>query len=177
MDMNVVDILNTGVTGFAFLMLMLGYRLTSQVQTKILSQNPTEFKDPTIFKQWKDLVCLQLTNTRYFMVFVVLVFVGGLVLLFLKPDARIVLSVTPKDGDPKPQIRLQDRPIDLGNAGSRFVLVRDEQNIVVSNEQLVKEITKLRLALENQQETQRNLIRNNASASRDAGFGLPGNAP
>lgn len=177
MDMNIVDILNTGVTGFAFLMLLLGYRLTSQVQTKILSQNPTEFKDPSIFQQWKDLVCLQLTNTRYFMVFVVLVFVGGLVLLFLKPDARIVLSVTPRDGDPKPQIRLQDQPIDLGNRGSRFVLVRDEQNIVVSNERLMQEITKLRLALENQEATQRDLIRHNVSSAADAGFGLAEDAP
>jgi hypothetical protein len=177
MDMNIVDILNTGVTGFAFLMLLLGYRLTSQVQTKILSQDPTGFKDATIFKEWKDLVCLQLSNTRYFMVFVVLVFVGGLTLLFLKPDARIVLSVTPEDASPKPQVRLQDKSIDLGARGSRLVLVRDEQNIVVSNEQLMKEITKLRLALEDQEETQRKLIKHSAASSADAGFGLPDEKP
>lgn len=74
MDINIVDILNTGVTGFAFLMLFLGYKLTAAVQTKIFEQKTDDFESIEMYREWKSLVSAQLNNTRFFILFSLIFF-------------------------------------------------------------------------------------------------------
>jgi hypothetical protein len=84
----VAKILNTGVTGFAFLMLFLGFRLTSQVQAKILEHKTSDFKDVEMYREWKELIAAQLSNTRYFLMFSLTFFAGSLFLLVYESENK-----------------------------------------------------------------------------------------
>lgn len=150
MDINVVDILNTGVTGFAFLMLYLGYRLTSDVQSKIFDQKAEDFSSVEMYREWKSLVCSQLNNTRYFMAFSLIFFAGGLILLMYQAESKIILSVTPLDDSYVPKVVHQSKELHLNDSGRIILNVKDEQNISVSNEQLIRRIQQLAFSLEDQ---------------------------
>ena len=52
--MDIVQILSTGVSGFAFLMLLVGYKLTSQIQNKILDIQLAEIEVEKL-SLWSDL--------------------------------------------------------------------------------------------------------------------------
>ena len=170
MNISVVDILNTGVTGFAFLMLYLGYKLTSDVQSKIFLQKPDAFSDIAMYKEWKDLVCNQLSNTRYFMVFSLIFFAGGLFLLIYQAESKIILSVTPTDKACPPIVLHQGEPLNLNDTGYAMLMVKDEHNINVSNEKLIYKLNELTFSLEDQREVTKNIIIDNANKSKDSGF-------
>lgn len=150
MDFNVVDILNTGVTGFAFLMLYLGYRLTSDVQNKIFAQKANEFSSIEMYREWKSLVCTQLNTTRYFMIFSLIFFAGGLFLLMYQAESEIILSVTPLDDSYSPRVVLQSEELKLNDSGRITLTVRDEQNISIDNDELVRKIQELAFSLRDQ---------------------------
>lgn len=171
MDINIVEILNTGVTGFAFLMLFLGYRLTSSVQSRILDKDPNDFKTIEVFQEWKDLVCIQMKNTRYFMLFAVVFFAGGLMLMLYNAENKIIVAVSPVEDGARPMVRHQNEIITLNSDGSAEVMVRDEQNIVVSNDSIIKELNELRLSNAQKQDMARKLVTSNVASSTDAGFG------
>ena len=170
--MDIVDILNTGVTGFAFLMLYLGYKLTSDVQTRILDKNTNDFSTIEMFQEWKDLVCTQLINTRYFMMFAIVFFAGGLFLLLFNAENKIIIAVSPIEEGIEPVIRHQSSTLELSKDGSTEVLVRNEHNIVISNDTIIKELNRLRLSNKQKQEIARRLVTTDASTSSEAGFGL-----
>ncbi len=170
MELNIVDILNTGVTGFAFLMLYLGYRLTSKVQSKIFDQKPDEFKDIAMYKEWKDLVKSQLLNTRYFLSFALLFFAGGIVLLMYQAESKIILSVTPYANNYRPLVHHQSSELELNEKGRATLLVKNEHNIVVENTAMVEQLSMLKFSLEDNQKIQRKLVIVNANKETDSGF-------
>ena len=172
MDINVVDILNTGVTGFAFLMLFLGYKLTSDVQSKIFEQKADEFHDVAMYKEWKSLVCSQLLNTRYFMAFSLIFFVGGLFLVMYQyqAESKIILSVTPLEKSYAPLVHHQSETLNLSDTGRVVLIVKDEHNISISIDKLMDEIHKLTFNLEDQKDTTKELLLIKANNSSDFGI-------
>ena len=170
MNISVVDILNTGVTGFAFLMLYLGYKLTSEVQSKIFEQKADVFSDVEVFKEWKSLVSTQLNNTRYFLAFSLLFFVGGLFLLMYQAESKIILSITPLDKSYAPIVYHQCEQLNLSDTGRAIVKVKDEQNINVSKDKLIKRINELTFSLDDQKGVAKELLLVNANKSKDSGF-------
>lgn len=138
---SVVDVLNTGVTGFAVIMLYVAYRLTSQVQGKVLGATGTDFADVAMFAEWRQLVQMQLQNTRFFMLFAFCVFVGGLgaVVLMSEAESDIILSVYPQE-PPHPQITAQGRQVEMGETGSAFLKVKSDYTILVYVGNLKREL-------------------------------------
>lgn len=138
---SVVDVLNTGVTGFAVIMLYVAYRLTSQVQGKVLSATGNDFSDGKMFAEWGRLVDKQLQNTRFFMLFAFCVFLGGLgaVIFMAEAESDIILSVYPQE-PPHPQITAQGRPVDVGETGNAFLKVKSDHTILVYVGHLKREL-------------------------------------
>ena len=165
----IIGILNTGVTGFAFLMLLLTYRLASRVQTSILAHNPKDFPDIDRYREWISLMTSQLNNTRIFMVFSLLFFAGGLLLMMYQAESKIFLSVFPAESSLMTRVHHQDTLLALeeGPVGLR---VKDEHTISVSVEPLAKEIRELSSSLEQQKAGTRIQTIDTANNSRDSGL-------
>lgn len=172
MDINIVDILNTGVTGFAFLMLFLGYRLTAAVQTKIFEQKADEFPSVEMYREWKSLVCTQLNNTRFFILFSLIFFAGGLSLLMYQHQAesKIIISVSPMDSTYNPRVVHQSEEITLNESGRIILNVQDEHNISISNEELVRKIQELVFSMEDQKRIFDETLLSNSANSDELGF-------
>jgi len=62
---DIVAILGTGATGFSFLMLYMGYRLTSDTQQKILAKDISD-TEPEQLRAWEKITEKQIANTRFF---------------------------------------------------------------------------------------------------------------
>ncbi|RDE19440.1 hypothetical protein DV711_11130 [Motiliproteus coralliicola] len=170
MDINIVDILNTGVTGFAFLMLFLGYKLTSDVQSKIFEKRADEFPSVEMYKEWKSLVTSQLNNTRYFLVFSLIFFAGGLFLLLYQAESKIILAITPLDHAYAPLVHHQSETLKLSDTGRATLSVKDEHNISISYEKLLNRIQELTFTLEDQKLVTKDLVLINANNATDSGF-------
>ena len=170
MDINIVDILNTGVTGFAFLMLYLGFKLTSDVQSKIFEQRPESFHDIEMYREWKSLVCSQINNTRYFLGFSLIFFIGGILLLMYQAESKIILSISPPEQPYKPLVFHQSEKIDLNETGRATVSVKNEQNISIDINEVINKNIELGKNLKSQEETIKKLAITNANTSSDSGF-------
>lgn len=169
-SINLIDLLNTGITGFAVVLLYLGYRLTSDVQSKSLGQNPSDFSTVEMLKEWKNLVDSQLKNTRYFMFVALLFFAGGM--LIYTPKSKIIVSVAPIEEGLEPEIRHQREDVTLDKNGTVEMVVMDNENIVISNNKVLQELHKLRLYNKQKQNMARSLVVKDVSTSNYAGFGL-----
>ncbi len=169
MDMSFISgILNTGVTGFAFLMLFLGYKLTASVQAKIFEHKPSDFRDIEMYREWKGLIASQLTNTRYFLAFSLLFFAGGLFLLIYQAENEITLETSPENMPFAARVFVQSKAMDLTESNS--IKIKDGQNIRVSYEAPIAKIRELNASLENQKKLTKSLMIDKASNSNDVGF-------
>jgi len=169
MDMSVIaNILNTGVTGFAFLMLFLGFKLTSNVQTKIFEHKPSDFNSIEMYREWKGLIASQLTNTRYFLAFSLLFFAGGLFLLIYQAENKITVATSPEKLPFAPRVFLQDTPMDFSKDNS--LMVKDGQSIRVSYEEPIAKIRELNAWLKHEKNITKRLMIEKASISDDSGF-------
>ena len=169
MDMSVIaNILNTGVTGFAFLMLFLGFKLTSNVQAKILEHKSSDFKNIEMYREWKGLIASQLTNTRYFIAFSLLFFAGGLFLLMYQAESEITIATSPEKLPFQPRVFLQNNPMDFNEGNS--LNVKNGESIRVSYEEPIAKIRELKYSLESEKRITKSLMIDKASVSDDAGF-------
>ena len=178
MDMNVVaDILNTGVTGFAFLMLFLGFKLTANVQKKILEHKSSDFNDIEMYREWKELVASQINNTRYFIAFSLLFFAGGVFLLIYQADSKhkqaaseITVATSPAHETLpfQPRARLQNNPMDFKEGNS--LKVKNGDMITVSYEEPIAKIRELEDSLKAEKQTKKELVIDKANVSDDAGL-------
>lgn len=171
-DFNVVEILNTGITGFAVILLYLGYRLTSEVQSKILDKNPNDFKTLEVFKEWKELVNTQLKNTRHFMIIALVFFSGGLAKLMYETESKIIISVGPIEEKTSPIVRHQNNDVRLNENGSAELIVSNEHNIVIQNTAMANELQNLRFSVAENQSMTRHIVAKEVEKSPIAGFGL-----
>ncbi|MEH6344808.1 MAG: hypothetical protein V7785_06980 [Bermanella sp.] len=172
LDISLVDLLNTGITGFAVVLLYLGYKLTSGVQAKILSENPSQFSDIEMFREWKGMIDAQLKNTRYFMLIALLFFAGGVGKMMYDAESKIIISVGPIEKGSEPVVRHQSKVIRLSPHGAVEVFVKDEHNIVIANDAIIRELNLLRLSNMQNQDIARSLVTKDVSSSNSAGFGL-----
>lgn len=157
MDLEVIaNILNTGVTGFAFLMLFLGFRLTSQVQAKILEHKTSDFKDVEMYREWKELIAAQLSNTRYFLMFSLTFFAGSLFLLVYEAEhePKVVMSkvlTSPETLDFEPKIFVNGNKMDFEQRSSLPIPIQIKDGhggIRVSYDVPMEEIRKLKDLIE-----------------------------
>lgn len=130
-NLNIVGILSTGVTGFAFLMLCLGFKLTSDVQKRIFEQKADAFQDIEMYREWKGLVTSQLKNTCYFQLFSLFFFAGGLSMLIYQyqAESKIVLAVSPVEKIYAPLVCHQSKTIELNEGGRVDLTVKNGNNI------------------------------------------------
>lgn len=169
MDMSVIaNILNTGVTGFAFLMLFLGFKLTSNVQAKILEHKSSDFNNIEMYREWKGLIASQLTNTRYFIAFSLLFFAGGLFLLMHQAENEITVATSPEQLPFSPRVFLQNNPMDFSK--SNALTIKNGQSIRVSYEEPIAKIRELNASLNYEKDLIKRLMIEKASTSDDAGF-------
>ena len=139
MDMSIIpDILNTGVTGFAFLMLYLGFKLTSNVQTKIFEHQPSDFRDIEMYREWKSLIASQLTNTRYFIGFSLLFFAGGLFLMLYQTKHEIKIITSPEELPFKPVVFVQGEKINFDHNSK--IIMKNGESIRIDYDSARKQI-------------------------------------
>lgn len=170
--MDIVAILGTGVSGFSFLMLLIGYQLTSKIQSKILDVNLASL-DKARLEAWNAIATKQLANTRYFMLFSTIFLMAGLgVLMFTsRPEATIVLTVTPSEAETSPRVYAQQTQVKLEN-GRGLVTIKSDQGLTIQNDELVKQLRDERLKRREAEIGQRVLAQQTAVAHADAGFGF-----
>jgi hypothetical protein len=177
MDLEIIaKILNTGVTGFAFLMLFLGFRLTSQVQAKILDHKPSDFKDIEMYREWKELIAAQLSNTRYFLIFSLIFFAGGLFLLVYESETKpkVIMSkvlTSPETLSFEPKIFVNGEKMDFEQRYSLPIPVQIKDGhggIRVSYDLPIEEIRKLKNIIEKKEDEITNLIAQGAEG--DSGW-------
>ena len=172
----VAKILNTGVTGFAFLMLFLGFRLTSQVQAKILEHKTSDFKDVEMYREWKELIAAQLSNTRYFLMFSLTFFAGSLFLLVYESEnkPKVIMSkvlTSPETLNFEPKIFVNGEKMDFEQRYSLPIPVQIKDGhggIRVSYDVPIEEIRKLENIIEKKDDEIAALI--SQGAKGDSGF-------
>ncbi|MGL1885529.1 MAG: hypothetical protein OCD76_03350 [Reichenbachiella sp.] len=131
-NFNVVEILNTGVTGFAFLMLFLAYKHATNVQNQILKRSPEDFSSVEMFREWKDLFRTQLYNIRFFMIVALIFFGGGVFILVYKGENKVQLVVEPSLKSHPALVRHQGSALKLNSTGEAQIMVSDNNNITIS---------------------------------------------
>ena len=173
MSINLVDILNTGVTGFAFLMIFLGHRLTSEVQRKILEKE-IEFADETSFTEWKELVVIQLNNTRYFLAFAALFFVGGLLMLMYlaKSESNVEYSPVEVESKISPKLLHQGNFVDFSEHGTATASIRDHETLRLVFKEKSAKLVETRQKIRRLQDQLTTQAISNANSSTDSGFGF-----
>ncbi len=172
-NISIIQILNTGVTGFAFLMLYLGYRMTSDLQNKIFEQKAESFRRIEMFREWKDLANSQLKSAKHFKIISLVFFAGGLFMMVYQyqAESEIILSVTPVVKQYTPAVHHQSEILHL-NEGKTLVMVKNEHTISIANDALVNKLYELSFSLEDREKNIDTLRREklNLSASDDVGF-------
>lgn len=170
--MDIVAILGTGVSGFSFLMLFIGYQLTSKIQSRILDTNLADL-DKERLKAWNAIATKQLANTRYFMLFSTVFLLAGLGVLILtsRPEATIVLTVTPAEAETSPRVFAQQTQVKLED-GRGLVTLKSDQGLVIQNDELVKQLREAQLKRREAEIGQRVLAQQSAASRTDAGFGF-----
>jgi len=139
----VVEILNTGVTGFAVILLYLSYKLLVNVQSKITEVNPSDCVDFNIYHEWIRAIHDQLINARLFMLVTALIFAGSLFGLFYRSESNIVLHAVPISQNEKFKITHLDKTISLDEDGKRCIPVKSDETIIINNEGFVKEFSEM----------------------------------
>jgi len=168
--MDIVEILSTGVSGFAFLMLWVGFQLTNRIQGKILDVKLSD-TDPEKLELWSKLAERQVVNTRYFMAFSTIFLFAGLTVLMYRPPANLMLSISPSEGHLAPKIYAHNILVDL-EEGRGWAKIKDDQALQIDNNVIFSEIVDLRAKLRVANDSNRDLAKQTASHSADAGYGL-----
>lgn len=142
--LDLVAILNTGVTGFAVLMLYISYRLISASQEKVFEKDVSTFPDESSFQGWRDLVRIQVRQTYFFMALAALFFFGGVGVLLYQFQAKseIVLLVQPYE-EPFPSLFVQGEPRDITTTGHAPLTVQSGRVVEVRSMQIYKRLTDL----------------------------------
>ncbi|ACA86564.1 MULTISPECIES: hypothetical protein [Shewanella] len=169
-NLDVVAILGTGATGFSFLMLFIGYKLTSDVQNKILDTSLLDF-EPEKLKIWEEMAGKQLNNTRIFLGFTLLFLMAGLAILIHRPEAEVVLSLTPVEAEHPTILYIQNRKITLDENGKGLIVLKDEHALNIDNSTVFSKLSKLEAKLSASTTSENALIQQLSDNTNDSGFG------
>ena len=145
----IVDVLNTGVSGFAVVMMYFTYRLLARAQNVITDVRPKEFESVQFYESWCNGVRAPLVYVRYFMILTGFVFFGSLALLIWDPENRIIVSVVPSESNLLPELQYQGHVLSFSETGSLPLNVKANQDILIKASKLVQEIQNRNLEIEN----------------------------
>ncbi|HHB94461.1 MAG TPA: hypothetical protein ENK88_04880 [Campylobacterales bacterium] len=177
--MDFVAILSTGVSGFAFLMLYIGFTLTSSVQKKILDVNIQDTDDSKLVI-WGKLAEKQLINTRYFMGFSIIVLAFSLFVLQLQFETKSKIVSSNKINltiptEYMPIVRAKGKLIKFNKDGEGNATVKDEDVINIENKNYNKIFAEtqreLRESEVNLKDAKRRYAELLATQSDDSGLG------
>jgi|GEM_PF-1444684 len=169
-DLDIVAILGTGVSGFSFLLLLMGYKLTSDVQNKILNIKMSDI-DSKHLKTWERITDKQVTNTRVFMGFSFVFLVSGLLMMAYRPDTKVIISVTPMDTAFPPIVYVQEKMVTIDENGRGSFIVKDEQAVSIDHKVIFEELTALKLNYAIASASEKALIEDGVKNSTDSGYG------
>jgi len=106
------------------------------------------------------------------MIFAIIFFAGGLFLLSYKSTSKIILGVTPTEACYRPVVNHQAKTVEISDNGRTEISVKDDHNLLISNDALVKELTKLKLELYDVNDISKTLSIEKANSSKDSGYGF-----
>lgn len=123
---------------------------------------------------WGKLADKQLSNTRYFMGFSIVILIAGLVVLQLqyRPEANISLTISPAEKDFLPVLHAQGIMIKINKHGKGLVSLKSEHTLSVDNMHIYNELAKMRANLAAARSSEKALSEMLVIRSPDdAGFG------
>lgn len=169
-NLDIVAILGTGATGFSFLMLFVGYKLTSDIQNRILDTNLLGLS-PDRLKTWEKIAGKQINNTRVFLIFTLAFLIAGLAMLAYRPEIKVILRLTPMETKNPPVVYVQEKQVLLDENGIGMVVVRDEHALNIDNTTVLKALAKLTVQHSASAASESSLAQKLADKSPDSGFG------
>ena len=169
-NLDIVAILGTGATGFSFLMLFVGYKLTSDIQKRILDTSLLDL-DPDRLATWEKIAGKQINNTRVFLGFTLVFLIAGLAMLAHRPDTKVILSLKPMEAEHPPIVYAQENLIRLDENGKGAVVVKDEHALEIDNSKVFQKLAELQLQLSAVTASESSLVQKLANESQDSGFG------
>ena len=157
-QLDIVAILGTGVSGFAFLMLLIGFLLTNTVQKRIAEVDLAAFS-PEQLAVWEAISGKQLANTRYFIGASLVFFLGGLMLLYVqhRPEASINVTVYPSESGYHPALKAHDRMVVIDENGNGKAALKSEHTLFVNSEKIHKVLAELSKQLSASKASEREL--------------------
>jgi hypothetical protein len=128
-----------------------------------------DFSTLEYFREWKEVVRNQLSNTRCFMAFASLFFLGGLALLIYQyqAESKIIVGRFPLECEDS-KILHQQTPVPF-DKGRAIILVKTDHNITVNNEKLIYDLNDTKRQLEERKSFIHTLTKN-PPTSAEAGF-------
>ncbi len=171
-NLDVVEILQTGVTGFSFLMLFVVWKLTSSNQKKIFEKDTSNIS-PEKLAVWENMAAKQTANTRYFMGFTLVVLIASLFALTFteRPEATILLTLSPiKDGY-HPIVHAQNKAISLDKNGKGSALLKDDHTLAIDNKHVFNKLDELEKSLSISLASEKAAAKEKAQSSSLSGFG------
>ncbi len=168
----IVDVLNTGISGFAILMLWLGYRLLAQAQRRILEPSPDAFGGEAQYEIWINAVRAQSNNARIFLAVAVLFFLGALVSEMLRAEANLFVNLHPPESEPMPIVKHHGKSLEWNEDASTTVRISDQEELSISIDELVRRLREIKAELESlkRQGTERAVAE--SRGSDEAGLGV-----
>ncbi len=169
-NLDIVAILGTGATGFSFLMLFIGYKLTSDIQNKILDTSLLDL-DPSKINAWEKMAEKQINNTRVFLAFTLVFLIAGLAILTYRPEAKIILSISPVETEHPFTVYAQNEPVVINKDGKGMVIIKSEHGLSIENPSVFSTLAQLKTELKALTASENSLVQRLADESNDSGFG------
>jgi hypothetical protein len=153
-------------------MLYMGYKLTSDIQQKIIAKDISDV-EPEQLKVWEKITEKQIVNTRFFMGFSFLFLIGGLAILVIqhRPDTKVILSFTPMEKEFPPIMYAQENMVTLDENGKGWALFKHEHALTIDNKVVFDELKRIRKDLSVIEASERALVQQTTIDSSDAGYG------
>ena len=165
----VTELLEHGLTGFAVVLLFLGFRLLSEFQKEMLKIQFRQFESLEIFNAWAGMARSLVANARIFMALSALFFIGGFAASMVSPKNNIIVSVAPPEGL-RPVVTLHEDAVKLDDDGKVRLLVKNDHVIRVRNNQLIEAFNRKSKQLEDTENKLRKHIEQTLLKSDEAGF-------
>ena len=140
-----------------------------------MEKKPDEFKDIEYFREWSALAQKQLSNTRYFLIFVVIFFIGGIALLIYHPKNNISLTLYPHIETKKeliPSVMHRTSSVQLNENGAAELEVGSDDTISIQFDKIYSEINNLKSQLDQQRSAYKDVVLKLVPSSKNSGFDL-----
>ncbi|MGB4074826.1 hypothetical protein [Pseudomonas sp.] len=171
--MNLVEILNTGTGGLAFLILMLAYRSGSKAREEIIKTDASKFPTLEHYREWSIIMKSLAIEARIYL-FVSLAFFVVSVTIFIyqhSAKSKIYISVSPTESMAEPIIFHQGSKISL-KEGQAFIEISSDHTLAINYEKIQEKYIEMKGEQDNLRKTNAALNGKLAELLPDAGLDI-----